>query len=168
MNENNTFEVDYQRISKMGSKKDGNIINGRTKKVTTTDYELYNRADVLSKAKQAIKENNLFYIEDIIAFIPPSKPTFYKYFPDGSDELNDIKALLEENKIRTKSSIRAKLFQSQKAAELLALYRLICTPEEHRLLNQQYIESKVDAKVTGFNVKDIVKFDRKRREEEED
>ena len=76
---------------------------------------------MLSKAKQAIKENNLFYIEDIIAFIPPSKPTFYKYFPDGSDELNDIKALLEENKIRTKSSIRAKLFQVAEGCRVVGL-----------------------------------------------
>jgi hypothetical protein len=48
--------------------------------------------------------------------------------------------LLEQNKTKTKSSIRAKLYKSEKAAELLALYRLICTPEEHQKLNQQYID----------------------------
>ena len=128
----------------------------------------YDKDKLYQQAKEAIEKHNLFFIEDIVAFLPCRKQTFYDHFPIDSDEMDTIKEMLEENKIRTKSSIRAKLFKSQRAAELLALYRLICTPEEHRLLNQQYIESRVDAKVEGFNVKDIVKFDRKRREEEEE
>lgn len=100
----------------------------------------YDRKKIYNQAIDAIKENNLFFIEDIIAFIPCNKDTFYRFFPKGSDEYDTLKRLLEDNKVRTKSSIRAKLFKSQKAAELLALYRLICTPEEHQKLNQQYID----------------------------
>ena len=95
---------------------------------------------IFELAKEQIKKNNLFFIEDVVAFLPIAKKTFYEYFPIDSDESNDIKSLLEENKIRTKSAIRSKLYQSAKAAELLALYRLICTPEEHQKLNQQYID----------------------------
>ena len=98
----------------------------------------YDTAKLYGQAKDAIIENNLFFVEDVVAFIPCSKSTFYKYFPEGSDELNNLKDLLEQNKITTKSSIRAKLYKSDRASELLALYRLICTTEEHRKLNQQY------------------------------
>ena len=100
----------------------------------------YDKNKIFQQAKEAIEKNNLFFVEDIVAFLPISKPTFYEYFPIDSNELNDIKELLEQNKIRTKSSIRAKLWKSSKAAELLALYRLICTPEEHKLLNQSYVD----------------------------
>jgi hypothetical protein len=100
----------------------------------------YDKKKIFEQAKDAITKNNLFFIEDIIAFIPISKPTFYDYFPIESNELNTLKGLLEQNKTKTKSSIRAKLYKSEKAAELLALYRLICTPEEHQKLNQQYID----------------------------
>lgn len=100
----------------------------------------YDKNKIYNQALKAIKENNLFFIEDVVAWLPISKPTLYDYFPIDSNELNTIKALLEENKTKTKSAIRAKLFKSQKAAELLALYRLICTPEEHQLLNQSYID----------------------------
>jgi len=100
----------------------------------------YNKTKIFEQAKAAIKENNLFFIEDVVAFIPVTKTWLYEKFPLGSNEMNTIKELLEENKIKTKSSIRAKLYKSDKAAELLALYRLICTPEEHQLLNQQYID----------------------------
>ena len=100
----------------------------------------YDKKKIYEQSKKAIEDNNLFFIEDIVAFIPCSKPTFYEFFPVESNELNNLKELLEQNKIATKSQIRLKLFNSEKAAELLALYRLICTPDEHRLLNQSYID----------------------------
>lgn len=110
----------------------------------------YDRDKLYQQAETAIKENNLFFIEDIVAFIPCSKPTFYEYFPIESNEFNNLKDLLERNKIRTKSAIRAKLYKSPKASELLALYRLICTPEERKMLNQNYIE------LTGKDGKDLL------------
>ena len=100
----------------------------------------YDKEKIFKQAKEQIKENNLFFVQDIVAFIPCSRSTFYELFPDGSDELDTFKELLESNKVVTKSSIRAKLWKSNKAAELLALYRLIATPEEHQKLNQSYID----------------------------
>jgi len=84
--------------------------------------------------------------------------TFYEHFPPNSNELNTIKEMLDENKMKAKAVIRAKLMKSEKAAELLALYRLICTREEHQLLNQSYIDhtTKGDSlNKTGFEVQVI-------------
>jgi len=100
----------------------------------------YNKKKLYQQAEEAIKKNNLFFIEDIVAFLPCSKQTFYDYFPLNSDELDTLKDLLDDNKVKTKSSIRAKLWKSNRASELLALYRLIATPEEHQKLNQSYID----------------------------
>lgn len=102
----------------------------------------YDRQKIFEQAKEVIKKNNLFFIEDIVAFLPIQKSTFYEFFKLDSDELNELKEMLEENKVRTKSAIRVKLFKSDKAGELLALYRLICTSDERRMLNQQYIEMR--------------------------
>jgi len=106
----------------------------------------HDKNKIYHQAQEQIKNNNLFFIEDIVAFLPCDKTTFYRFFPVDCNEYNHIKSLLDENKVKTKSAIRSKLFKSQKAAELLALYRLICTPEEHQLLNQQYIEHKIKTK----------------------
>lgn len=100
----------------------------------------YDKDKLYEQALGAIKNKNLFYIADIVAFLPCSKQTFYNFFPVDSDELNRFHEMLEDNKIKTKSSIRAKLFRSNKAGELLALYRLIATPEEHQKLNQSYVD----------------------------
>lgn len=100
----------------------------------------YDKNKIYEQAKEAITKNNLFFIEDVVAFIPCGRSYFYEHFKDGMDEMDTIKEMLEENKIKTKSSIRAKLWKSNRASELLALYRLIATPEEHQKLNQSYVE----------------------------
>lgn len=100
----------------------------------------YDKQKIFEQAKEAITKNNLFFIEDIVAFIPCSKSYFYETFKVDSDEMDSLREMIDQNKIKTKSAIRAKLFKGEKAAELLALYRLICTKEEHQLLNQQYID----------------------------
>lgn len=107
----------------------------------------YDKEKIYKQAEQAVKDNDLFFIEDIVAFIPCDKTTFYRFFPTESNEYNNLKDLLEQNKIKKKAEIRKKLFKSEKAAELLALYRLICTSEEHQKLNQQYVEHSGNANI---------------------
>lgn len=120
----------------------------------------YNKEELYQQAQTAIKDNNLFFIEDIVAWLPCDKTTFYRMFPPDSNENNTLKELLDINKVRVKSAIRAKLFKSDKAGELLALYRLICDNEERQKLNQQYIEMRADVKskqeLTPDQINDLI------------
>ena len=100
----------------------------------------HDKAKIYQQAIEAVKANNLFFIEDIVAFLPCSKDYFYRNYPTTSNEYDTLREMLDQNKVRTKSAIRAKLFKGEKAAELLALYRLICTNEERQMLNQQFID----------------------------
>ncbi len=112
----------------------------------------YNKAKIYEQAEKAIKENNLFFVDDIIAWLPCGKTWWYDNFPPESEEMNNLRDLLEINKTKTKSAIRSKLFKSDKAGELLALYRLLCTNEERRMLNQQYIDMTSKGKQTGMTI----------------
>lgn len=103
----------------------------------------HDRQKIFKQAKEAIEKNNLFFIEDIVAWLPITKKTLYEWWPADSDECNTLKELLEQNKIKTKSAIRAKLYKSPKAAELLALYKLICTEDERRALSMTHVEANV-------------------------
>lgn len=118
----------------------------------------YDKEKIFEQAKEAITKNNLFFVNEIWTWLPCSRSWFYDAFPDGSDELDTFKGMLEQNKIKTKSAIRSKLFRSDKAGELLALYRLICTPEERQMLNQQYVEMKQihDKDMTPEETRDFV------------
>jgi hypothetical protein len=102
----------------------------------------YDRKKIFKQAEEAIDKNNLFFIQDVVAYIDCSETTFYEFFPADSEEAETLKRKLGENKIKIKSGIRSKLYKGSKASELLALYRMICTDEERRSLNQQYVESR--------------------------
>ena len=62
----------------------------------------YNKEKIYNQAIEAITKNNLFFVEDIVAWLPISKATLYEFFPLESDELNNLKNLLNINKTKTK------------------------------------------------------------------
>lgn len=90
----------------------------------------YSRKRLYEQALQVIEERNLFFIEDLVAFLPCDRATFYRKFPQGCDECDNIKRSLETNKVRTKSAIRHRLFNMDNPTAQIALYRMIATPEE--------------------------------------
>lgn len=100
----------------------------------------YDKTAIFHKAIEQIKGNTLYFIEDVVAFLPIGKTTFYDFFPPDSNEMNDIKELLDNNKISTKVKLRKKLSEGDKAAEILALYKLIATEEERKALSMQHID----------------------------
>lgn len=96
---------------------------------------------MLKEALELIEEDdNVLFFDDLCAVLGVSRPTFYKYIKKGSEEYKKIDKAIQRNKIKVKKYIRLKLRVSGKAAELLALYRMICTDEERRAINQQYVE----------------------------
>jgi hypothetical protein len=58
----------------------------------------YDKVKIFEQAKEMIVKHKLFFVEDIVAFLPISKHTFYEYFPIGSNEVNELKELLKTNR----------------------------------------------------------------------
>lgn len=104
----------------------------------------YDRKKIFAQAKEMIEKHKLFFIEDIIAFVPCSKPTFYDFFPPESNELNELKALLEVNRTELKVSMRSKWYKSNAPALQMALMKLIATPEELKKLSMTYTDHTTD------------------------
>ncbi len=98
----------------------------------------YKTEELFNKAKEAIEKHKLFFIEDIVAFVPCDKTTFYRHFPKESNEYNELKEMLDKNKIEIKTSMRSKWYKSDAPALQMALYKLAASPEEHKLLQMNY------------------------------
>ena len=98
----------------------------------------YDRKKIFEQAKENIVKHKLFFIEDIVAFLPCSKQTFYDFFPVDSDELDELKELLNQNRTELKVSMRSKWYKSNAPALQMALMKLIATPEELKKLSMQY------------------------------
>jgi hypothetical protein len=102
----------------------------------------YKTEDLFKTAVEAIKKNKLFFIEDIIAYMPCAKSTFYEHFPNDSDYYKRMFEQLEQNRTELKVSMRSKWYNSNAPALQMALMKLIATPEELRKLSMQFIESE--------------------------
>jgi hypothetical protein len=113
----------------------------------------YNKEKLFQQAKEAVLKNNLIFIEEIVSFLPCSKQTFYEYFPLGSDELDEIKAIIEDNSVNIKSGLRNKWYESDNPTLQIALYRLTSREDEHKKLNQTYTD------ITSKNEKIDNKFE---------
>ena len=122
---------------------------------------MYKTEDLLKTAKEAIIKNRLIFIEDIIAFLPCHKSTFYEHFPNESDNYKTMFDMLETNRTTLKVSMRSKWYTSNAPALQMALMKLIATPEELKKLSMQFIESEntnknIDAgKLTDEEIKKI-------------
>lgn len=98
----------------------------------------YDTKVLFEKAKEAIVKHKLFFVDDIVAFLPCAKPTFYEHFPLNSNQLNELKELLETNRTELKVSMRSKWYKSNAPALQMALMKLIASPEELRKLSMNH------------------------------
>ena len=119
----------------------------------------YDRKKIFEQAKEMIVKHKLFFVEDIVAFLPCSKQTFYDFYPLESDELDELKGMLEVNRTELKVSMRSKWYKSNAPALQMALMKLISTPEELKRLSMQYNENNNNHKVEGFDVTKLYKSD---------
>lgn len=104
----------------------------------------YKKKEIFDKAKEAIVKHKLFFIEDIVSFLPCGKTKFYDFFKVDSNEMNELKELLEKNRVELKVSMRSKWYKSNSPALQMALMKLIATPEELKILAIQYQEQKIE------------------------
>ena len=121
----------------------------------------YDRNKIFEQAKEVIVKHKLFFVEDIVAFLPCATSTFYDFFPANSEELEELKELLEQNRVTLKVSMRSKWYTSNAPALQMALMKLIASPDELRRLSMQFVESEntnknIDAgKLTDEEIKKI-------------
>ena len=118
----------------------------------------YDRKKIFEQAKEVIVKHKLFFVDDIVAFLPCSNSTFYDFFPANSEELDELKELLNQNRTELKVSMRSKWYKSNAPALQMALMKLICTDDERKKLAMQYSENENNHTIENFNIKDIITF----------
>ena len=106
----------------------------------------YDKKKIFEQAKEMIVKHKLFFLEDIVAFLPCNKTTFYVFFPTESNESNELKELLNKNRTELKVSMRSKWYKSNAPALQMALMKLICNDEERRMLSMQHNDITTNGK----------------------
>jgi len=106
----------------------------------------YDKQKIYEQAKEVIVKHKLFFVEDIVAFLPCGKSYFYETFSVDSHEMDELKELLNQNRTELKVSMRSKWYKSNAPALQMALMKLICNDEERKKLSMQYTENTIDVK----------------------
>ena len=113
----------------------------------------YDRVKIFEQAKEMIIKHKLFFVEDIVAFLPCDKTTFYRFFEVNCNEYNELKDLLETNRTELKVSMRSKWYKSNAPALQMALMKLICTDEERKMLSMTHTDVTTKGEsITSFSV----------------
>jgi hypothetical protein len=116
----------------------------------------YNRVKIYEQALELIEKKKLFFIEDVVTLLPCSRSTFWEFFPDKSDELDNIKELLDKNKIDIKNGLRNKWYNGNNPLTQMALYKLIGTEEEyHRIASTKTENKNINIEKPIFNGLDL-------------
>ena len=85
---------------------------------------------------EAIEKYPIFSFNDIfVHYKACCRSTAYNH---GLDKLDSIKEAIYMNRRKGVSSLKAQWLKSKNATLQLAVMRMICDPEEHRSLNQNY------------------------------
>lgn len=92
----------------------------------------YNTEDLENTALDAIEKYMLTSVDDICAFLPCDRATFYTHKLDKSDK---IKELVYVNKIKIKQGIKAKWYKRDNVQAEKYLYLLLANQDERDALN---------------------------------
>lgn len=115
----------------------------------------YNPKDLEAKALEAIEKNKLFFIDDVIAYLPCSRATFYNL---ELEKLDTIKDALTKVKTEIKVSMRSKWYKSENPTLQMGLMKLIASADELKQLSMTHVESNNLHEVKEFKLSDLVKF----------
>jgi len=103
----------------------------------------YKTEELKEKALEAIKEHDIIFIDELVAYLPCSKSTFYEHKLDKSDELKEA---IEKKRTETKQTLRKKWKDSDNATLQMGLYKLLASDPERKALSQSYIDHSTHGK----------------------
>ena len=91
---------------------------------------------------EAIQKYPIFSFKDIFIYYEAcTRATAYNH---NLDKLDSIKEAIYKNRRKGVTSLLTKWLKSENATLQLAAMRLICDADEHRALNQNYTNIRVD------------------------
>ena len=102
------------------------------KKIITMSFEKHELEQI---AIEQIRKNKLFFIQDVIAYLPCCSATFYNH---ELEKLETIKDELQKVKVEIKVSMRNKWYKSDNATLQMGLMKLLSTDQELRKLSMQH------------------------------
>jgi hypothetical protein len=110
----------------------------------------YKKDELKEMALEAIRDNNIVTVTELIPFLPITRTTFYY---KGLDKDEDIKDAVTRERLCLKHSLKRKWADSDNATLQVALMKLLAEEEEWLRLNSQrhQVETETTGSIITFN-----------------
>ena len=95
-----------------------------------------------SEIIEVIKTERLFVIQDIFAFYTKIKSS--QFYNLGLEKSEGILKAIDDNKVKTKHSLKEKWYKSDNPTLQIALMKLIATDDERKAMSLTYGEHSVN------------------------
>lgn len=92
---------------------------------------------------KVIKKNKIAFFDHCFGFTSFSRTTAYEYKLNESDVIRNE---IDKNRVTSKNYMLNKWIKSENATLQISAMRLLSTDEEHKKLNQSYIDQKTEHK----------------------
>lgn len=97
----------------------------------------YNKKEMENEMIEVIKKHKIAFFSHCFAFTQFSEATAYNH---KLEELESIKEAIKKNRVKGKNYLLNKWLESDNATLNISAYRLLSDSEEHKKLNQSYID----------------------------
>lgn len=107
----------------------------------------YDKADILKKAKEAIKKHELTTINEVLCHIPCSESILYETEDWKLEVLEPIKKELDGMKVSLKAKMKRTWRKEDSAPALqIAAFKLMADDEELNVLNTSKVQQDINLK----------------------
>lgn len=102
-------------------------------------------AKLFSDVMTAIQaHDDVWTFEEIQNYVCVTTRTLYNHFPVGSERRNEINEAIETNRMKSRKSVRKEMLEKKDPSCLIALYKILATPDERKALASHFIETSTD------------------------
>lgn len=98
-------------------------------------------ADVI---KAIHEHDDIWTIGEVVNYVDVCRNTLYLHFPVGSERMNAINEAIETNRMKNRNSVRKAMLEKKDPSCLIALYKILATPDERKALASHFIETSTD------------------------
>lgn len=129
---------------------------GRRTKKTTEEIEAKKReeqkAEYAEELLSILRGKKIAFLSHAFAYTSFSSSTAYNF---ELEKMESVKETIKKNRANAKNYMVQKWIASDNATLQVAAYRLMSDPEEHKLLNQSYIDHTSGGEKVIFNGIDL-------------
>lgn len=88
--------------------------------------------------------DDIWTLEEVQNYVCITTRSLYNIFPVGSERKDEIDEAIKANRMKSRKSVRKAMLEKKDPSCLIALYKILATPDERKALASHFLETSTD------------------------